>query len=449
MPRWRRSTLLTLLCLVIFLGWGLDAAAHRRAGLTLTRPDPPPDSQPTPPLKEKTSGPLSLTPEAYWKRLKAQEKAKEMAMAQETGLALVNLFPQNSQREATLLTLAHLAKQQGEQKRAQELYALVACWQPGTAAAAKARLAAAHLEFSRDLEHGDPVRTLRRFLEKMAALPPGYPPEALQESLKVGWQAVAQKVRATSNPSLLLVEEVLALWELQPQDARPMEAALLLADLLKEHGLLEEAQALLTRMGKRNNPLWQSKLKSHSLELAWLSRGWEGLTDTLQQASPGKEEQKFLLRSWLSRREADGPPPPADWATTTCETLLPWFLPQTANAAGLEIQEPALQQAFQHSWPAPVTGRLQAELARRYWSQGDFSRAAQLYQMMAENSVSENLTPFYQDRLGLSRLKEGQWDAAQAVFHGLVQHGDPFWQRLARVRLGDLELARLRQKPSP
>ncbi len=57
--------------------------------------------------------------------------------------------------------------------------------------------------------------------------------------------------------------------------------------------------------------------------------------------------------------------------------------------------------------------------------------------------------PFYQDRLGLSHLNDGQPDAAQATFQELAQHHDPFWQRLAQIRLADLELSRLQAEPSP
>lgn len=449
MPGGRWRTLLTLVCLVMCTGWALDAAAHRRVGLPLPRPASPPATEPSTSPAPKTSGPLSLKPEAYWKRLKAQEKAGELAAARETGWALVNLFPQAPQRQAALLTLANLAKQQGEQEKAVELYAFLACLQSGTSEAARVRLTAARLELSRDLTHSDPVRALRLFLEKVATLPPGNPPETLQEPLRAGWRAVAQKVRATVSPPLSLVEEVLELWHLQPQGSESPEAALLLADILKDHGLLEEAQALLTRWGKHHTFQWQRRLKSNSLELAWLSRGWQGLTDTWHQEPSGKEEKKSLLHSWLACREAGGLSFSVGWATTAGETLLPWLLPQAANAAERKIQTPALAKAWQNSWPAPLDRCLQAALARRYLTQGDFSREAQVYQMMAEKSAGGNLTPFYQDRLGLSRLREGQLDAAQTVFHVLAQHGDLFWQRLARVRMGDLELARLQKEPSP
>jgi hypothetical protein len=88
-------------------------------------------------------------------------------------------------------------------------------------------------------------------------------------------------------------------------------------------------------------------------------------------------------------------------------------------------------------------------LAQRYWVESQLSQAAQMHQLMANKPLGQNLSPFYQDRLGLSRLKEGQPDAAQATFQQLAQHNDSFWRRLAQVRLADLELSRVQAEPSP
>lgn len=127
----------------------------------------------------------------------------------------MNLFPRAAQRGAALLKLAGLA--------------------------------AVALELSRDLKGGGPVRDLRQFLEKVAALPPGHFPEVLQKALKAWGQAATNKARTASSPSLALVEEVLARWDLQPKGLRSVEAAIILADLLKKHGLLKEAPARLAR----------------------------------------------------------------------------------------------------------------------------------------------------------------------------------------------------------
>jgi hypothetical protein len=436
--------LMILMCLVIVTGWVCNAAAHRRGGLPLVRPGPPPVAQTLAPQEEKTSGPLSLKPDSYWQRLLAQEQAGELGEAWKTGLALVNLFPQAPQRGAALLKLAALAQGQGKTEQALELYGLTASLTHGTPEAAQACLAASVLELSQDLSHDDPLQALRHFLEKVAVLPSGYSPESLQEALKTGWQAVTHKVQTLSPPPLTLVEEILALWDLQPQGFGPPEAACLLANLLKENGLLEEAQALLAKAGHKSQGNRQGMLKGSCLELAWLSRGWPRIADTLKQVSGGEEEQKFLLHAWLARLQAG-----VDSSTTPGKDLLAWFLPQKANAARLDLPVTALEQALQHPWSALGADRLQAELAQRYWAESQFSQAAQMHQLMANKPLGQNLSPFYQDRLGLSRLKEGQPDAAQATFQQLAQHNDSFWQRLAQVRLADLELSRLQAEPSP
>ncbi len=444
MLHWKCCPLIILMCLVVISGWIGNAAAHRRGGLPLIRPASPPASQPPAPQEEKTSGPLSLKPDSYWQRFLAQEQAGELEEAWKTGMALVNLFPQAPQRGAALLKLAALAQGQGKTEQARELYGLTASLARGTPEAAQACLAANVLELSQDLSHYDPVQALRRFLEKVSVLPPGYSPESLRKALKTGWQAVSQKVQASSSPSLTLVEEILALWDLQPQGFGPPEAACLLANLLKENGLLEEAQALLVKAGHKSKGNGQSMLKGSCLDLAWWSRGWLHIADTLKQVSGEEKEQKFLLHAWLGRQQSG-----IDSSATPGKDLLAWFLPQKANAAWLDLPVTPLEQALQHPWPALGADRFQTKLAQRYWAESQFSQAAQRHQLLVNKPLGQNLSPFYQDRLGLSRLQEGQPDAAQATFQQLAQHNDSFWQRLAQVRLADLELFRLQAEPSP
>lgn len=443
MGGWRWLTPVFLICFLVFMVWVDKAPAHRREGLPLVRGVPPPASTNSTPQVEKALGPLSLEPDSYWQKLLAQEKAGELEEAWKTGMSLVNLFPQASQRGAALLKLAELAQGKGETAQALELYGLVGCLVPGTPEAAQACLAARALELSQAVNQGDPLQALRCFLEKVATLPPGYTPETLQEALKSGWQAVCQKVRADAPPPLSLVEEILALWDLQPQGVGPPEAASLLADLLKEYGLLEEARTLLTQEGKKIREDRRSKLQEQSQELSWLSQSWPGIATFLEQVTQGDEQQKFLLRSWLARWQAG-----IKSSAGLDEALLAWFMPQKANVWG-EGQLPALEQSLTYPMAPPLANRFQAELAQRYWAQSHFSPTAKIHQLMANNSLRADLSPFYQDRLGLSHLKGGETDAAQKTFQDLAQHNDPFWRRLAQVRLADLELSRLQAEPSP
>ena len=443
MGGWRWLTPVVLICLLVLMVWVEKSPAHRREGLPLVRPAPPPAAPGPTPQVEKPSGDLSLEPNSYWQRLLAQEKAGELEEVWKTGMALVNLFPQASQRGAALLKLAALAQGKGETAQALELYGLLGCLVPGTPEAAQACLAARTLELSRAISQGKPLQALRRFLEEVATMPPGYDPETLQEALKSGWQAVCQKVRADAPPPLSLVEEILALWDLQPQVVGPPEAACLLADLLKEYGLLEEARTLLTLEGKKIREDRRSKLQKESEELSRSSPSCPGIASFLEQTTLGDEQQKSLLRSWLARWQTG-----IKSSAFLDESLLTWFMPQKANI-WQEGQLPTLEQSLNYPLAPPFADRLQAWLAQRYWAQSHLSPTAQMHQLAANKPPRGDLSPFCQDRLGLSHLKSGETDAAQKTFHDLAQHNDPFWRRLAQVRLADLELSRVQAEPSP
>jgi tetratricopeptide (TPR) repeat protein len=446
MSVWRWLAPLVLICLLIFTVGVENAPAHRRRGLPLVRAIPPAAVTNSTSQGEKASGPLSLEPDSYWQKLLAQEKAGDLEEAWKTGMDLVNLFPQASQRGAALLKLADLARGKGEVAQALELYGLVRCLLPDTPEAAQARLAAHVLELSRDVSQGDPLQALRRFLEKVATLPAGYSPETLQEALRCGWQAVCQKVRADAPPPLSLVEEILALWDLQPQGVGPPEAACLLADLLREYGLLEEARTILTQRDRKSRAERGSKLQAQGLELAWLSKDWPGIAACLEQVPEGEENQKLLLRSWLTRWQAGV----VESSAIVDEALLSWFMPPKAYV-WWEGQLPTLEQGLKYlaAPPFPSFAKFQAGLAQRYWAQSHFSPTAQMHQLPANKPLRVGLTPFYQDRLGLDHLKSGETDAAQKTYQELAQHNDPFWRRLAQVRLADLELFRLQTEPSP
>jgi tetratricopeptide (TPR) repeat protein len=441
MPCLNRRALM-IFTLVIVLGWASNAGAHRRGGLPLVHPVPPPTAQPQTP-QEGTCGPLSLKPDAYWQRLKAQEQAGDIQEAIKTGLALTNIFPLSPQRGAALLKLGELAQGQGRPAEALEFFGLVISLSPGTPEASQACLSASALELARDLRQGNPIRSLRQFLGRTSHLSPGYSPESLQEALRTGWQAVTHQVRATSPLPLSLVEEILALWDMQPQGLRPPEAARLLADLLQENGLLEEAQTLLARAGDKNGSNQQNLLKSLSWNRSWLPGGWAGLAEALNLAPPREEEQKFLLPAWRPRWQAAVEP-----AAIPGEALLTWFLPRPANAAWLEGQIPAPENNLLHSWNPVLPARPHAEVARYYLPGGSFSRALSPSQPLVDKLRGDQ-GPYAQYCLGVNRLQGGHPDEAQATFQELAQNHDPFWQSLARVRLADLELSRLQAEPAP
>jgi tetratricopeptide (TPR) repeat protein len=198
----------------------------------LVHPAVPQAAQPQAP-PEGTSGPLSLKPDSYWQRLLAQEQAGDFTEAKKTGLALANIFPQSPQRGTALLKAGELAQKQGRTGEALEFFGLVSSLNPGTPEASQACLAMSALALARDLHQGNPIQSLRQFMGRTSHLSPGYSSESFQAALKTGWQAVACQVRGTSPLPLSLVEEGLALWDLQPKGLGPPKAARLLADLLQ------------------------------------------------------------------------------------------------------------------------------------------------------------------------------------------------------------------------
>jgi hypothetical protein len=355
----------------------------------------------------------------------------------------VNLFPQAPQRGAALLKLAALALGRGDRDQALELYSLTISLVPGTPEAAQAGLQAAVLELSRDVSQGDSLPALQRFLEHVSALPPGYAPETLDKALKTGWHAVCQQARAADPPPLTLVEAILTLWDLQPQGMGPPEAAQFLADLLKEYGLFEEAQTLLTQKIKKTESDRHSGLQVPGLELAYLSRGWPGLADFSNLLPAGEEQQKILLRSWLTRWRAG-----VKSSALPFEALPTWLTPPLSTACWEQPLQ-TLEHSLAPEGDTPWARRLQAGLTLTFWAEAQLSPTGQLFPFLAEQSLRAASSPFYQDRLGLTHLKNGETDAAQQTFQDLAQHNDPFWQRLARVRLTDLELTRLQAEASP
>jgi tetratricopeptide (TPR) repeat protein len=327
---------LMIFTLVIVMGWASNAGAHRRGGLPLVHPAPLPAAQPQAP-PQGTTGPLSLQADSYWQRLLAQEQAGDLGEAIKTGLALANIFPRSPQRSAALLKAGELAQKQGKTAEALELFDLASALTPGTPEASQACLAASAIALARDLHQGDPVQSLRRFLGRTSHLSPGYSPELFREALKTGWQAVASQVQGATPLPLSLVEEILALWDLQPKGLGPPEAARLLANLLQKKGLVEEAQTLLAGVAAKNRSNLPDLPKSYGLKQSGTPGCQAGLPGAPNPTSLREMEQKYLEPAWQLRFQAGVEP-----AGTPGEDLLSWFLPRPAHAAWLEGRFPPL-----------------------------------------------------------------------------------------------------------
>jgi tetratricopeptide (TPR) repeat protein len=437
----RRPVLMILTCLLVAQGWTGDVLAHRRDDMSLLPPVVPKISQAPAPQKDDVASPAALQPDAYLKRLLAQERTGNYQEALKTGLDLVNLFPRAPQRRAAILRLADLARGQGHAAEALEFFGLVAATDPGTPEAFQAALAAGALKLTDNLRQGNPVRALRHFLEEVSRLPEGVSPDLLRQSLRAGWQAVAQQVQATTPLPLPLVEEILTLWDMQPEGAGPAEAAQLLADLLRQNGLVEEAQVLLTKISNDHLGGQQKMLKVNGGEEPGTARDPAGSRETPALASTVLDEHKSPGPPRPSQEQAGIEPPPPAGKAGQVSLAAPAAAPMSTE------QDPATTPTLLYSRPPSPPERPLAKLAPP--SPGASGPKSVPTPTKPARPTGGQLGPFSQDRLGLSHLHKNQTEAAQAAFQGLAQENDPFWQSLARVRLADLELQRLQAEPAP
>ncbi len=424
MPGFRHHWLICLAGLMAVTVWAGNAAAHRRETILLSPPGPPAADKPPAPNTESSSGPLILQPESYWKKFMACVEAGDYQESLTMAMSLVNLFPQAPQGEAALLKLAELAQKQGKTAEARHLFGLITSVAPGTPAASQASCAASVLDLAQDLHTGPAVLALRQFLTKMTALSPGYSPEVLKDALEKGWQAVASEVQATSPLPLSLVEEVLDLWDLQPPGLQPPEAARLLADILKKNGLGDEAQTLLAGAGETGGISSRKMAKDSAVERP--RPGQDG-KDSLSLPPTKLAEQNLPVLPGLPRWQAETEPAALPVSSTLAANRGPATLLYSRPVLGLPRSEAGAPPLLAAS-SSPLTPATKP---------------------VQDKPLPRNPGPFYQDRLGLSHVKQGQMDEAQATFKELAQNNDPFWQRLAQVRLTDLEMSRLQAEPAP
>ncbi len=148
-------------------------------------------------------------------------------------------------------------------------------------------------------------------------------------------------------------------------------------------------------------------------------------------------EQKFPLPPRLPQWQAG-----TERAAVPSDALVTWLMPQRAKAAWKE--GPTLL----YSRPGSHPGLPQAGITGGSLPESSISPVAQTGQPAPDKTLTGD-GPFYQDRLGLRYAQEGQPEEAQSAFQELAQNRDPLWQRLAKVRLADLELARLQAEPAP
>jgi tetratricopeptide (TPR) repeat protein len=379
------------------------------------------------------------------------EESGESAQALAFLLEFANLHPAHPDRAAALLKAAALARQLGQIDQAVKVYTLTASLYPGTQTFTQASVAALTLKLYRELPEKDPLSTFRQFLEGLAALSGPIPPEDLAEPLEAGWSAVSRTLQSRAPVSPAFLEEVLLLWDLHPQGAPLPAGALLVARLLREQGLHTQAAAILVRLWENGPSAVHHQVLFDLVDMAFGARGLAGVAESLAKL-PGKQpERDAVLQAWFCRLL--GQPAPGECSREQGEKLgqemLAWVTEARQKSGQALVSAHLLERLLQRPWPKPLQEKLLLEMGNLNWSLGRFARAAQVYQNLLDHQPSADVAAFCQDRLALSRLKDGSLESAQELYQGLAKAGDQFWQLLAQTRLMDLELARLKTEPSP
>jgi tetratricopeptide (TPR) repeat protein len=364
--------------------------------------------------------------------------------AQDNLLKSINLYPDGPERSAAFFRLARQAETYGHVDLAIKVYTLAAALHPDTLDADRARLRRFTLELYLDLGGSDPFEAFRNFLAKLSGLSTSFPPQELQDPLTAGWTALAQL-----NGSSFLAGRALILWEMHPPGTHPPAGALVVGRLLQDQGLFEEAGRLFFSAWDKGTGQVRTQALVELLQLAWGSQGLPGFVDALQYWRRQPEDLLPALKTWPLQLDAqDGVAPTlrpdglGDFGDlkellrgADCSSASP----DMPTAADVGVWEALLSQPL----PASLQEYLVRAAAQRYWSQGDFTGAGNLYRRMLARAPAKENSLFYWDRLGVAHLRERQPDLASDIFQALKREPGRFWQLLADARRLDLELDRL------
>lgn len=386
---------------------------------------------------------------------RSQEAGGDITGCMQTLAKFVNVHSRIPERAAILEKMAQLALAQGQEDKALQIYALTSYLDPRSQAAAAAKWRISTLEFARNLRERDPVASFKDFLQIVKSQHQGLPPERLREPVLQGWEAVARVLRRTSPCPVHLVEEALALWELQPPGTQPPEGALILGELLQEKGLYEEARSYLLQAREQGTPEVGTRALVALLEGAWVSRDLEDFVAawTLWRRHGGeitpdlKSRLDKLPLSEALLVKAPGPGQEEKSEADMVSALLDWWNGKAPAVSGQAELFGHLDHFLSRPLPPAVKERLLLQLAQRQWSQGHHPQAAKIYQELLTADGKGKNSAFYQDRLALSQLLEQRPEEARQIYHDLSREGDNFWQLVSRTRLADMELGRLQTEP--
>ena len=421
------------------------------------KPDPKPHAPPAATVAAAKPPAAADDPQTFLARAREKEAAGDIAGCLQVLSRFINLFPRHAERDATLMRMAQLARDHGQPDKALQIYALAASLNPDSQMAAEARWQTCNLEFYQDLRGADPLVSFRNFLKKVTLLTPGVGAEKMRGPIRAGWREVERAMREKTPCPAPLVEGALALWEAHPEGTHPPEAALLLGELLMGKGLHGVARGFLQRAQEQGSPGVRAQALVGLLEAAWDSRNLPEFAGVWKIWRQSQVEITPLLRRRLEKLPlpegflSAGPGPNQERKPDedAVAALLDWWGGKSPDAAGQLAVLRCLEHFLRRPLPRAVKEKLQLQLAQLEWSQGNFSKAARIYQELAASAGKGDNSAFYRDRLALTQLKARRPEEAMEIYQGLSQGEDKFWQLLSRTRLADVELGRLQTEPLP
>lgn len=366
-------------------------------------------------------------------------------------LKSINLYPQEEQHPPALLELAGWAETQGWVDLALKVYTLAATLYPHTPYGQRAALKRLTLEFYLELGSADPSAAFRSFLEKLSRFSSNFAAEDLRAPLAAGWRAVEQAVGYQIPGSSQTLEKAMDLWELHPPGLRPPEGALVLGRLLKAHGFLEKADALLSQAYDQGSGPVRSQALLELLHLAWDAGGPPGFFQALRCRSRDSRELVQAIKTWplrLGPRGSDRPGPAANLLDDLKEALVKQapssLLADIPVGADISFWEELLSQPL----PDLLKDHLAQSVAKAFCQKQAFTEAEKLYREMLSRTADRESSLFLWDRLGLMHLHTQQPETAQDIFQRLAKEPEGLWPLVAHTRQLDLELSRIMAEPA-
>lgn len=384
-------------------------------------------------------------------RLQAQQG--RITQCCHTYLRFINLYPAHPEYAYAFVGLAEALARLGHRDAALQGYRLAALESRHPRVAERARLGMLTVAFYRQLDQGAPMPALKHYLGQLADLEEliQTSPEdrdRIHEALTAGWEVTIQQLTQKSPVKVQALEEALEVWALTPHAFRPPTAALRLGELLLSKSLYLAAQKYLQPLVLNENGSIRRQALYHLVEIYWELQHFDHLEKLLAQWPIGEELPPALLARLGQVQLKNGKPNEAVKTLSQAlrhaavkESLEYWRdLARAYHLTGQEkLARETLHRALEAHRHTSRSEPLPWQVARLYFLLGHFRQAAQAYQQLRLEQVSESDAAFYLAQLGQCYLQTRQYRQAEEIFQELAQRPENFWQDLARINLSEIQ----------